>query len=176
MSSQPPGQPVVSQMPAPLQPMPPPMRPVDSRILFAIVAVVVAVAVVLAVVVVIVTRPSSPPVGTTPTVHEIGLSLQSTGSNWSMLVSHVSGTMLLSGTIISIFDHNGAVKMPMSAVPLSSLTQANWGTYHVVYQSLSGGSTIKVGDRILVYKPSYPSGNGYQISESSGILATGHFQ
>ena len=167
----------MSQMAAPPQPMPPPMRPVDGRILFAIVAIVVAVAVVLAVVVVIVTRPSSSPAptgGGSPYV--IRFSLQSTDSNWSIMVASVRATLLLSGTFISIYDQNGAVKMPMSTVPLSSLTQANWGTYHVVYQSLSGGSTIKVGDRILVYKPSYPSGCQYQLSELSGILAAGTFQ
>jgi len=107
--------------------------------------------------------------------HALGLSIGSAGANWTMTVASVSGNMRPSEVSMTMFDQNGALISPMSSVPLSDLTLANWVTYKVAYQKLSAGNYIGVGDRILVDKMTYWSGCRFQIKDASTILSTGRF-
>jgi len=177
-SQTPPPQPFAAWVPPPTWPQiaPPRGQPRNTQLIIAVVVIAVVLAVTLPIAAAWVLYWSvSQSLENGSQIHTISFNIQSSGGNWTMIVSFVSGNMNPSGTFMTIFDYNGQVKMPMSSVPLSSLTPANWNTYGVLYQKTSAGSYVGVGDTILVYKLSYPSGHRYQISDSSSIIASGQF-
>ena len=105
----------------------------------------------------------------------IEIALGTSGNNWTMTVSHVQGNMRPSDIYMTIFDSNGTVKMPMSSVPIPTLTLANWTTYKVAFQKMHAGIDVGVGDKIFVDRESYPLGYHYRLHDSTRILATGEF-
>src|SRR2546428_8054715 len=57
----------------------------------------------------------------------------------------------------------------LNPIALSSLTSGSWNTNKAQFVG-TGGTTIVVGDRLLISTTTYPSGYGVQIADSQGIL------
>src|SRR2546422_11104195 len=57
----------------------------------------------------------------------------------------------------------------LNPIALSSLTSGSWNTNKAQFVG-TGGTTIVVGDRVLISTTTYPSGYGVQIADSQGIL------
>jgi len=107
--------------------------------------------------------------------HELNLSVARVGGNFSMFVGHALGDMRPSEVYMTILDHNGEVKSPMSSVPLDELTPSNWSTYKAEFQKLYPSIYVGVGDAIMVNNTVYPSGYRYEVRFAAMNLATGYF-
>ena len=108
----------------------------------------------------------------------IGITLISSGSgtNWTMVISALQGSVAYADVFMTISDAGGVNVPNMTSVSLADLTLANWDTHHVLFQNLGGGPDLTVGSSILVDKPTYPSGYRYQLVVNSMIAAMGTFQ
>lgn len=104
----------------------------------------------------------------------IVLSVQKTGNNWSMQVTSAPSGLALSEVTMTIRDPNGATMYPMSAVPLSELTEDNWDTYKAYYQKTKASEdTVNAGATILLDFTTYSAGCHYDLIGGSSVLASG---
>ncbi len=101
----------------------------------------------------------------------IGVNVQSTGGNWTLTVSGVSGTFPIDSMRIAIYDANGSAKLDY--VGFHQLTTANWPTYHVEYVRQGTETTVVPGARIVIDKATYPAGYRFELASSTSIVATG---
>lgn len=105
----------------------------------------------------------------------IGISLQSTGSNWTMMIASISGSVAYADVFMTIADAGGVNVPAMTSVSLADLTPANWGTHHVTFQNTGGGSDLTVGSSILVDRATYFTGYRYMLMVNAVIVCTGTF-
>src|SRR2546426_11217926 len=63
----------------------------------------------------------------------------------------------------------GGANTVVNNIAFSSLTSTNWNTNKAQFIG-SGGSTVIVGDRVVVSTTSYPPGYQVLIADSQGIL------
>lgn len=104
----------------------------------------------------------------------VGFVKQSTGQNWTLTVTSVSGQVMLDATTITLRNANGVVMYPLSGVPLGELTAQNWATYKALYQKMKPGDTsVTAGASILIDKATYPQGCTYNLVASNNIIASG---
>ena len=130
----------------------------------------VAITVVLAAVLYVMVSGLLTPTGTGPKVMGVTLSRSTDGSNWTLLITSTPSGLTTLGTKLTIISGGGTNVLngkAFNALVYSSDRAAFVGT---------GGSTVVVGDRLLISTVTYPTGNSYQISDASNILANGILQ
>ena len=76
--------------------------------------------------------------------------------SWILTVASVTTTFSLSMVKATIADANRIPLSPLSGVRLTDLTDANWATYHVLYQKRGQETDVAPGARIIIDKQAYP--------------------
>jgi len=104
------------------------------------------------------------------------ISVMNTGSNWTLLIAYMQGSVAYADVFLTISDNNGSNVPPMISVSLADLTPANWGTYHVVFQNTGGGPELIEGSSILVEMATYPAGYHYEFVANSAVVSAGTFR
>lgn len=77
-------------------------------------------------------------------------------SNWTLIVTSSTRQFDLESVEATLLDESGAAQSPLSGVALSSLTIANWTTYHVRYENVNNETVVFEGARIVIDKSTYP--------------------
>ena len=138
------------------------VSPVIATILLVAITVVLA-AVLYVMITSIITHPGS--------LDVMGISVQTTGENWSVQVVSVAPDKLPQSTYLLIRDPLSQVALPPT--PWSNLTAANWPQNKAQYSDGSPAKPeIQPGDVLLISRLAYPSGCTIVISDDTNILAT----
>src|SRR5437867_6068901 len=87
---------------------------------------------------------------------------------WTLLITTTPTGLTTSATKLTITTGGGANTV-VNNIAFSSLTSTNWDTNKAQFIG-SGGSTVIVGDRLLISTASYPPGYQVLIADSQGIL------
>ncbi len=110
-----------------------------------------------------------------PPITTMGVSIRQRGENWSVEVIQTPTNAVPSSTYLSISDANGVLKLVRT--PWSSLSAANWNTYHAAYEDANPSNpAIATGDSLLISSAAYAAGCTVTISSESSQLATGRLQ
>ena len=114
-------------------------------------------------------------ISTPSTSQQIGVNVSrsSDGTNW--IVSFTSVPTGLTNTTVSISLSTSSGAVALAATPLGSAsTLQPKGVIFTPIQSAT--TTLSAGDRILISITTYSSGTTFQLTGSSGILASGTLQ
>ena len=163
------------QAAAPLPPpttwLPSPPRSTNNLTVLVVVFFIVIVGVLAGVAAVIWGRqiPTSvpPPVGGGPRVMGINQAVSGDGTNWSLLITSTPTGLTTSAVKLTITTSGGSTALSPTA--FASLTSGSWNMNRAQFVG-NGGTTIVVGDRLLISTTTYPTGYGVQIADSQGIL------
>ena len=128
----------------------------------------VAITVVLAAVLYVMVSGLLTPTGQGPRVMGVNISPSGDGTNWTLLITTTPTGLTTSATKLTITTGGGANTV-VNNIAFASLTAGNWNTNKAQFIG-SGGTTIIVGDRVLVSTTSYPAGYQVLIADSQGIL------
>src|SRR5439155_2893030 len=90
------------------------------------------------------------------------------GTNWTLLITTTPTGLTTSAVKLTITTGGGANTV-VNNIAFSSLTSTNWNANKAQFIG-SGGSTVIVGDRLLISTTSYPPGYQVLIADSQGIL------
>ncbi len=93
------------------------------------------------------------------------------GTNWTLTFTSVPSGETTTGTKLTIITGGGSTALASTA--FSALT---YSANKAVYVQTGSGTTVTVGDRLLVSTTTYPTGYTYQLSDGTSILASGRFQ
>ena len=89
------------------------------------------------------------------------------GTNWSLLITSTPTGLTTSAVKLTITTSGGSTALSPTA--FASLTSGSWNMNRAQFVG-NGGTTIVVGDRLLISTTTYPTGYGVQIADSQGIL------
>ena len=128
----------------------------------------VAITVVLAAVLYVMVSGLLTPTGQGPRVMGVNISPSGDGTNWTLLITTTPTGLTTSAVKLTITTGGGANTV-VNNIAFASLTAGNWNTNKAQFIG-SGGTTIIVGDRVLVSTTSYPAGYQVLIADSQGIL------
>ena len=128
----------------------------------------VAITVVLAAVLYVMVSGLLTPTGQGPRVMGVNIGRSGDGTNWTLLITTTPTGLTTSATKLTITTGGGANTV-VNNIAFSSLTSANWNANKAQFIG-SGGSTVIVGDRLLISTASYPPGYQVLIADSQGIL------
>ena len=128
----------------------------------------VAITVVLAAVLYVMVSGLLTPTGQGPRVMGVNIGRSGDGTNWTLLITTTPTGLTTSATKLTITTGGGANTV-VNNIAFSSLTSVNWNTNKAQFIG-SGGSTVIVGDRLLISTASYPPGYQVLIADSQGIL------
>ncbi len=148
------------------------VSPVIATILMVAITVVLA-----AVLYVMVSGLISGP-GNAPKAIGVSVTTSGNGANWILTVTSIppggglSNTSVLLTVTLSSGGATGITGMPLSSSSLSGATALTSGV-HAQYVPSGSAGTVSAGDRILLAVSSYPAGDGYQLTSSGAVLATG---
>src|SRR5438094_1189594 len=98
----------------------------------------------------------------------VNISPSGDGTNWTLLITTTPTGLTTSAVKLTITTGGGANTV-VNNIAFASLTAGNWNTNKAQFIG-SGGTTIIVGDRVLVSTTSYPAGYQVLIADSQGIL------
>ncbi len=98
----------------------------------------------------------------------VNISRSGDGTNWTLLITTTPTGLTLSAIKLTITTGGGANTV-VNNIAFSSLTSTNWNTNKAQFVG-NGGSTVIVGDRVLVSTTSYPAGYQVLIADSQGVL------
>ena len=102
--------------------------------------------------------------------NSIGITRTSSGGNWILTVSSVTGTMTNSTVFVTLQKSDGT-STNITAKALTTLTMATNG---VVYQAAGGSGNIAAADTILISQIWWPAANGFRITLTySGSIVYG---
>ncbi len=93
------------------------------------------------------------------------------GTNWTLTFTSVPSGLTTSGTTLTIFSPGGSTALAATAFSL-----LDYATHHAAYVQAYSGSSVGVGDRLLISTTTYPNGYTYQLSDGTTILASGTLQ
>src|SRR5438128_3083867 len=127
----------------------------------------VAITVVLAAVLYVMVSGLLTPTGQGPRVMGVNIGRSGDGTNWTLLLTSTPTGLTTSAVKLTITTSGGLTSLSPTA--FSALTSGNWNTNKAQFVG-TGGTTIVVGDRVLISTTTYPSGYGVQIADSQGIL------
>jgi len=127
----------------------------------------VAITVVLAAVLYVMVSGLLTPTGQGPRVMGVNISPSGDGTNWTLLITTTPSGLTTSATKLTITTPGGLTAL--QPVAFASLTSGAWSTNRAQFVG-TGGSTVVVGDRLLISTTTYPSGYGVQIADAQGIL------
>src|SRR2546425_6584896 len=108
------------------------------------------------------------PEGQGPRVMGVNIGRSGDGTNWTLLITTTPSGLTTSAVKLTITTGGGANTV-VNNIAFSSLTSTNWNTNKAQFIG-SGGSTVIVGDRVVVSTTSYPPGYQVLIADSQGIL------
>src|SRR3989454_7431009 len=89
------------------------------------------------------------------------------GTNLTLLITTTPSGLTTSAVKLTIPSSGGLTSLSPTA--FASLTSASWNANKAQFVG-TGGTTIVVGDRVLISTTTYPSGYAVQIADSQGIL------
>jgi len=127
----------------------------------------VAITVVLAAVLYVMVSGLLTPTGQGPRVMGVNIGTSGDGTNWTLLITTTPSGLTTSAVKLTITTTGGLTAL--NPIALSSLTSGSWNTNKAQFVG-TGGTTVVVGDRLLISTTTYPSGYGVQIADSQGIL------
>jgi len=91
-------------------------------------------------------------------------------SNWTLIVTSSTRQFDLGSVKANLFNESGIVQSPLSDVALSSLTAANWITYHVRYEKVNNETVVLDGARMVIDKAAYPRAYWFALVYQSQII------
>jgi len=109
-----------------------------------------------------------PPGTGNPRLMGISVGRSADGTNWTLLITSVPSGLAPTVARLTILTSGGS-----TALASTSFASLNYAVDRAVYSPSQSGGTVVAGDRLLISTVVYPTGYGYQISESTGILAAG---
>ena len=127
----------------------------------------VAITVVLAAVLYVMVSGLLTPTGQGPRVMGVNIGTSGDGTNWTLLITTTPSGLTTSAVKLTITTTGGLTAL--NPIALSSLTSGSWNTNKAQFVG-TGGTTVVVGDRVLISTTTYPPGYGVQIADSQGIL------
>jgi len=127
----------------------------------------VAITVVLAAVLYVMVSGLLTPTGQGPRVMGVNIGTSGDGTNWTLLITSTPSGLTTAAVKLQITTQGGLTAL--QPIALASLTSSAWNTNKAQFVG-TGGSTIVVGDRLLISTTTYPPGYGVQIADSQGIL------
>src|SRR5256885_5952496 len=127
----------------------------------------VAITVVLAAVLYVMVSGLLTPTGQGPRVMGVNIGRSGDGTNWTLLTTTTPTGLTTSAVKLTVTTGGGA-NTAVNNIAFASLTAGNWNTNKAQFIG-SGGTTIIVGDRVLVSTTSYPAGYQVLIADSQGI-------
>src|SRR3989449_3944814 len=104
---------------------------------------------------------------TGPRVMGVNIGRSGDGTNWTLLITTTPSGLTTSAVKLTITTSGGLTSLSPTA--FASLTSASWNANKAQFVG-TGGTTIVVGDRVLISTTTYPSGYAVQIADSQGIL------
>jgi flagellin-like protein len=128
----------------------------------------VAITVVLAAVLYVMVSGLLSPTGSGPRAIGVAPSRSGDGTNWTLTFTSVPSGLTTAGTRLTIISGGGSTALASKA--FSALV---YGTDKAGYVQAIAGTSVGVGDRVLVSTTTYPTGYTYQISDGTSILASG---
>src|SRR3989442_8301991 len=127
----------------------------------------VAITVVLAAVLYVMVSGLLTPTGQGPRVMGVNIVRTGDGTKWSVLIW--TSAICLSALAVKLTITTSGGLTSLSPTAFASLTSASWNANKAQFVG-TGGTTIVVGDRVLISTTTYPSGYAVQIADSQGIL------
>ncbi len=102
------------------------------------------------------------------TPNQIGMTRTSSGGNWILTVTSVTGTMTSNQVLVTLAKSDGT-STNVSSLALTSVTMATKG---IVYQPAGSSGNIAAADTILLSQTWWPSSGAYRITltYSTGIV------
>ncbi len=100
-------------------------------------------------------------------------------ANWTITVTGVGNMQnpLLTETNMTMRDQSGNVSPPVVNVSLSSLNEANWTTYRVLYVKVNPADrVVTTAAEIVVDKSAYPVGYRLELSVGPTLVAVGYLR
>ena len=104
---------------------------------------------------------------TEPRVMGVNIGRSGDGTNWTLLITSTPTGLTTSAVKLTIITSANLTALGPTA--FSALTSGAWNTNHAQFVG-TGGTTIVVGDRLLISTTAYPSGYSVQIADSQGVL------
>src|SRR5437867_7306149 len=124
----------------------------------------VAITVVLAAVLYVMVSGLLTPTGQGPRVMGVNIGRSGDGTNWTLLITTTPTGLTTSAVKLTVTTGGGANTV-VNNIAFASLTAGNWNTNKAQFIG-SGGTTLIVGDRVLVSTTSYPAGYRSVVQES----------
>ena len=142
------------------------VRPLDERGVSPVIATIllVAITVILAGVLYVLISSVFKPVGTGPKALGISLTKSGDGLNWTLTVVTTPVGLVTSQVRLTIFAPSGGTTLS------KTLTTLSYSIDGAVF--VGSGSTIAVGDRIMIDANRYPTRYQVQIEDSTSVLYT----
>src|SRR5438309_10138721 len=127
----------------------------------------VAITVVLAAVLYVMVSGLLTPTGQGPRVMGVNIGRSGDGTNWTLLITSTPTGLTTSAVKLTITTSANLTALGPTA--FSALTSGSWSTNHAQFVG-TGGTTIVVGDRLLISTTAYPSSYSVQIADLQGVL------
>ena len=128
----------------------------------------VAITVVLAAVLYVMVSGLLSPTGSGPRAIGVAPSRSGDGTNWTLTFTSVPSGLTTAGTKLTIITGGG-----VNALGSTAFSALVYGTNKAAYVQAIVGTSVGVGDRVLISTTTYPTGYTYQISDGTSILASG---
>src|SRR5256886_12701048 len=128
----------------------------------------VAITVVLAAVLYVMVSGLLTPTGQGPRVMGVNIGRSGDGTNWTLLITTTPTGLTTSAVRLTVTTGGGANTV-VNNIAFATLTGVNWSTIRGQFIG-SGGTTLIVGDRLVISTTSYPAGYQVLIADSQGIL------
>ncbi|TLZ41108.1 MAG: hypothetical protein E6K19_08975 [Methanobacteriota archaeon] len=98
----------------------------------------------------------------------ISIGVSSDGTNWILVIFSSPRQLATSEAKLAIFSSSGTLVFPPKAFSL-----LNYSTDRAAFFSTGNGTSVLVGDRLLISTASFPVGDQVQITGLTRILFTG---
>src|SRR2546427_2039667 len=108
------------------------------------------------------------PAGQGPRVMGVNIGRSGDGTNWTLLITTTPTGLTTSAVKLTVTTGGGANTV-VNNIAFASLTAGNWNTNKAQFIG-SGGTTLIVGDRLVISTTTYPAGDQVPIADSQGIL------
>ena len=164
-------QPLMAQTLGPMMWPPLPARSTSNVTVLIVILVIVIGVVLVGVAAVLIGRQIAntlPPGTGNPRFMGISVGRSADGTNWTLLITSVPSGLAPTAVRLTIITSGGS-----TALASTSFASLNYAVDRAAYDQAQPGGTVAVADQLLISTVAYPTGYGYQISESTGILAEG---
>ncbi len=116
--------------------------------------------------------------GTGPRAMGVNIATTGDGKNWTVTIQTTPSGENPDTTFVLIRNDQGVITLARTS--WSTLSAANWNTYHVLFQDANPGANsvaLAPGDGLIIAKasqpaPLYPAGSTLEISDGAGVLTS----